>query len=146
MGFNKISITPSQNTQYLSGFLEKLDKESKESFRYFDKRDFKVLDNHLTTIGLIDGESDQMIAYGHLDEESGIVWLGIVVNADYQGKGLGKQIMNHLLEFAQSKRINTIQLSVDRVNKTAIRLYEKFGFEIVKEVDYYILMRKTFLN
>lgn len=146
MGFNKIIITPSQNTQYLSGFLENLDKESKESFRYFDKRNFKVLENHLATVGLIDEENGQMIAYGHLDKESDIVWLGIAVNADYQGKGLGKQIMSHLFEVAHSKKIDAIQLSVDKVNKAAILLYEKFGFEIVKEIDYYILMRKTFLH
>ncbi|EDT85367.1 GNAT family N-acetyltransferase [Clostridium botulinum] len=68
--------------------------------------------------------------------------LGIVINKDFWGLGLGTQIMNYLIGWAKSNGITKkINLVTNENNPIAIRLYEKFGFE--KEG---ILKKETFIN
>lgn len=100
---------------------------SSKHFRYFSKRQPEVIKNHLATlIGV--SEEGYPIAYGHLDPEGTKVWLGICVAESCCGKGLGKQMMNALLEEAQKLGIKEIFLSVDEDNPNAVKLYEKCGF------------------
>lgn len=113
--------------------------KSLETFRYFDSRDISVIENHkLTIIGQKDRKS---IAYGHLDEDHGKVWLGIAVAHDYKGEGYGYEILNYLLLASIKLKIKEIFLSVDRSNKTAITLYEKNNFIKYKE-DFKVLYFK----
>jgi len=102
-------------------------------FRYFNKflsyNDFplNMIKNHIyTIIGTI---NNIPIAYGHIDFENNY-WLGICILNEYQNKGYGKQIMNHLLEFVNNNNINPLFLTVDNDNLNAIHLYNKFNFSI----------------
>ncbi|MEH6941054.1 GNAT family N-acetyltransferase [Bacillus sp. JJ722] len=57
--------------------------------------------------------------------------LGIVVQKDYQGKGVGSQIIQQLIDWTKSNGITTrIQLDTRCDNVGAVELYQKFGFEI----------------
>ena len=57
--------------------------------------------------------------------------LGIVVAKEYQGKGIGTTIIQKLIDWAKENGVTTrIQLDTRKDNKSAIRLYEKFGFEM----------------
>jgi len=56
--------------------------------------------------------------------------LGISVRKPYWGKGIGSMLMNEALRIAKEKGFKKIQLEVMANNERAIRLYEKFGFEI----------------
>jgi GNAT superfamily N-acetyltransferase len=104
--------------------------DSLNSFRYFDKRPITVLEQHVCTyLILIEGLP---VAYGHLDKEDDIIWLGIAVIEDRQGLGLGKLMMNVLLTGAKLNKISSIQLSVDNNNGPAIQLYQKLGFKIIE--------------
>jgi RimJ/RimL family protein N-acetyltransferase len=102
-------------------------------FRYFNKflssNNFplNMIKNHIyTIIGTI---NNIPIAYGHIDFENNY-WLGICILNEYQNKGYGKQIMNHLLEFVNNNNINPLFLTVDNDNLNAIHLYNKFNFSI----------------
>ncbi|MGB1090853.1 MAG: ribosomal protein S18-alanine N-acetyltransferase [Oceanobacter sp.] len=53
--------------------------------------------------------------------------LDIAVHPDYQGKGLGEELMNHVLELA-SQDCERLFLEVRESNTPAIQLYEKLGF------------------
>ena len=107
--------------------------DSKINFRYFDKRPFSIIQNHLVTaIMIYNGEP---VGYGHLDKENNVVWLGIAIAENFQGKGLGKKMMYFLLDFALKKGVHDISLTVDEKNFTAIRLYENFGFSQVKQIN-----------
>ncbi|MGZ3943101.1 MAG: hypothetical protein ACXVOH_14210, partial [Bacteroidia bacterium] len=57
---------------------------SLRSFRYFDKRPLEVIKNHLCTFLLVDSENP--VAYGHLDNEHGTIWLGVAVSEKYIGQ------------------------------------------------------------
>jgi len=56
--------------------------------------------------------------------------LGITVHDDYQDKGLGTAMINHLLEIAHKKGLKKLFLRVNTENARAIHVYEKCGFEI----------------
>ncbi len=109
--------------------------EAATSFRYFARRDIKVIEQHEATLLFI--ENNRPVAYGHLEKEKDEVWLGICVLPNAKGKGYGKQMMNALIQKATANNIKKISLTVDKINKTAIHLYEKTGFSKVKETDSY---------
>ena len=57
--------------------------------------------------------------------------LGIVVAKKYQAKGIGSEIIRQLIDFCKGNGITTrIQLDTRCDNEVAVKLYEKFGFEI----------------
>ena len=125
-----LEIITDKNIYLLELFLQQLGS-SKQYFRYFEKRNLSVINNHLVTYVLMN--DNQPVCYGHLDTESGIVWLGIAVVEKETGLGWGNQMMFHLIEKAKELYIDEIKLSVDKTNATAIRLYEKFGFKKIEE-------------
>jgi len=104
---------------------------SLSTFRYFSSRPVSVVRNHLVSLLVFEG--DLPVAYGHLDPEDGIVWLGICVIEDYVGRGYGFSVMEVLLDEARALHITKINLTVDKGNLGAIRLYKKFGFKRLKE-------------
>lgn len=58
---------------------------------------------------------------------------GYYVRSDYQGKGLGSQFFNAVLQFLQQESFTSVVLTVDIKNEAAIRLYKKIGFKIEEE-------------
>ena len=57
--------------------------------------------------------------------------LGIVVEKAHQGQGIGSEIIRRLIEWCKGNGTTTrIQLDTRCDNGLAVRLYEKFGFEI----------------
>ena len=132
-----IDIGPG-NIDLLEGFIGKLGRAS-ETFRYYNKRPVNVISNHLTTLMLT--EDKMPVAYGHLEFENDTMWLGICVLPEKEGKGFGQLMMQRLIEKAKDKNIEKIDLTVDRINLKAIRLYEKFDFYKVSEHDSYFRYR-----
>jgi putative acetyltransferase len=57
--------------------------------------------------------------------------IGIMVHTEYQGMGIGKQLMSTVLDVADNWLMLTkIELEVFADNEKAINLYQKFGFEV----------------
>ncbi|MBK1438369.1 GNAT family N-acetyltransferase [Parapedobacter sp. ISTM3] len=115
---------------------------SLDSFRYFNKRSFSVIQNHkLTVILYFNGEP---CGYGHLDEEDDKIWLGLMIVESFKRKGLGKRLLEYLLDYADSGQVSEIFLSVDKSNQAAISLYNRFGFlpEKCLESRSFILMKR----
>ena len=44
----------------------------------------------------------------------------IAVKEEFQGKGIGKLLLKHLIDFCKSKNVNTIFLEVNNINNKAI--------------------------
>ena len=110
------------------------------NFRYYDNRNIDIIENHLLT--LIITIDDNVVGYGHLDFED-VIWLGICVLEKYRGKGIGKCIMNYLLDYCKNNNINELYLTVDKQNIVAKNLYDKLGFAIKKESNTYYKMLKS---
>jgi ribosomal protein S18 acetylase RimI-like enzyme len=133
---NPIQINQ-QNIEILKSFLE---NPISNSFRYFKNRNIDAIQSHVYT--LILEYENKYIGYGHIDCDSvGKVhhtdldkhWVGICILEQYQGKGLGKIILNKLMEVAKLNFINELYLSVDKNNIKAFSLYKKIGFEIIQD-------------
>jgi len=113
------------------------------TFRYFNSRSINIIKNHIVTIvGIVD---ELPIAYGHIDNEYNINWLGICVLKEFHGNGYGKKILNYLINYIYSNNISNIQLSVDIDNYIAINLYLKNKFKIQKinKTNYIMTLNKS---
>ena len=73
-------------------------------------------------------------SYSQLPETDVYKLHKLYVLADRQGQGLGKIMMDFILEEIHSKGAVTLRLNVNRNNKARI-FYEKLGFAIVSEED-----------
>ena len=64
--------------------------------------------------------------------------LNLSVTEDHQGKGIGKQFIQFLLNIAHNKRAQIMMLEVRPSNVRAIKCYNSAGFnEIGSRKDYY---------
>lgn len=73
--------------------------------------------------------------------------LAIVVAKKYQGKGIGKELMNNLIDFCRSNGVTTrIQLDTRCDNEVAVKLYEKLGFEIEGKLPNTTLIDGTYYD
>ena len=71
--------------------------------------------------------------YGFVDERTPELAIAVVPNA--RGRGVGAALLDALLGRARAEGYEAISLSVDRNNAGAIGLYERHGFERIREED-----------
>lgn len=88
---------------------------------------------------LVTEENDEIIASGYAKikrpdnnysnfEE--YAYLGFMyVKLEHRGKGVNKLILDELISWAKSKNISEIRLDVYAQNESAVKAYEKAGFE-----------------
>jgi ribosomal protein S18 acetylase RimI-like enzyme len=111
-----------------------------ESFRYFKNRVFdEAISTHIHTV--LYTEDDKDVGYAHIDYDktSQRAYLGICVVEGYQGRGIGKKLIDILLKIYS----NDIYLTVDKTNLQAIHLYEKNGFVQIEEREtHYLYLRR----
>jgi RimJ/RimL family protein N-acetyltransferase len=83
---------------------------------------------------VVDRESDEIIGHSEIyHSENGIAKLCRILIGDesFRGKGIGEKIINKLVEYCFEKlEAEKVELNVYDWNKSAIRCYEKSGFEI----------------
>jgi RimJ/RimL family protein N-acetyltransferase len=130
-----IKIIDNPTTFEVDTFLKE-NLEGQKKFRYFEKRETSIINNHTKKILIyID---DTIAGYGHIEFEDKF-WLGIMVGDNFTGKGLGNIIMDELLK----NLTHPVFLTVDIDNIPAINLYTKKGFVFVEKINYYYLMKKN---
>lgn len=77
----------------------------------------------LQIVGVVTCKGDSFKSSQH------IVNLGLSVHKDWRNKGVGRVLMEKVIEWARSTNIvNKIELEVYTRNKIAIKLYENLGF------------------
>ncbi len=79
---------------------------------------------------LTDGRA--ILAYGIMSVAAGEAHiLNLCVAPEYQGKGLGRRLLQHLLQVAQERRVDTVFLEVRQSNMRAAALYRSMQFNEV---------------
>lgn len=66
--------------------------------------------------------------YTHLVRYSHKISFGVSILKDYWGHGIGRKLIETLLEWADANGIVKVTLEVDTLNSRAIRLYHSMGF------------------
>lgn len=75
-------------------------------------------------------DGSKMLGYVFLwDTNTSIPWLGIAVAEEEKGKGLGKQLMRHALDWAKKNGKGGVLLTTHVSNLRGQGLYEGQGFE-----------------
>jgi len=96
-------------------------------------RDQLLNQHHIFLMVESDGKPVAFAAYSAV--EPGVSKLHkIYVHQDTQGQGIGKLLLDHIINDLQSKHFHTLRLNVNRYNKARF-FYEKNGFAITKEED-----------
>lgn len=102
----------------------------------------RVFDDCLTPpyfavyIGLKEIELGYLIGMKVLDE---VTLMDIGVDAKYQGQGIGRLLMNYLVDLCLAQSIKQIWLEVRVSNERAIQLYQSVGFNLIEtRKSYYV--------
>ncbi len=79
------------------------------------------------------------IAYAWCDQQKNHAHLTrIGTHPDYQGQGIGAQLLHYVLDNAQKMAIKTVSLNTQKSNLRSQELYKRFGFEeINRDVGMY---------
>ena len=84
--------------------------------------------------------TDSNFTNGYLDENTPVLAIGVY--SDYRHQGIGKKMIDWLIDYASKHAIQKISLSVSKDNY-AINLYKQQGFlEHIDKGDAFIMVRK----
>lgn len=92
----------------------------------------EVMDNQLVGAvwtRILGGEPK---GFGHIDNET--PEFAISVLPGYRGQGIGKRLMEGMIQLLRDKGYQQTSLAVQKENYAA-KLYQKVGFKIIKETD-----------
>ena len=101
---------------------------------------FIAISNEAQPIGSITARfyNESNKGFGYVDEDAPEI--GMALLKEYRGRGIGTALLDELFKEATRKNISRISLSVDPINKDAVKLYQRFGFEEVCMVGTSITM------
>jgi len=97
--------------------------------------------NNVIMVGIVDSQIVSVGSLVHPKKErmKHVATLGITVLKAYWHQGIGKRMMQALLDYAQeSSDIEVVYLDVRTNNTVAIKLYESLGFTKIGEFPYHM--------
>lgn len=90
--------------------------------------------HHRFLIAELDEEAMGFASFGETEDEGVQKLHKIYVLPQTQGKGVGRALLDFVIEQIVEEGATTLRLNVNRQNK-ARNFYEKLGFSVTKEVD-----------
>jgi ribosomal protein S18 acetylase RimI-like enzyme len=106
-------------------------------------RDFGKMADDRCLVAEVDGKivgavwTRVMDDYGHIAD--GIPSLAISLHKDYRGQGIGTELLRKMLQLLRRDGFRQVSLSVQKANY-AFRMYQKAGFEVLKDTEEEYLM------
>jgi ribosomal protein S18 acetylase RimI-like enzyme len=127
-------------------FLRNIEEELRDTLSNLNLETYvnKLIENAAISICHEHGEICGLIAYYCNDRVTLSAYVTfLAVSKEARGRGLGKRLMMLMLDDLKQKKFVSVSLEVEQINKTAIRMYEKLGFniQIVKQFSY--IMSRT---
>lgn len=133
-----------EDAQVIINYLDQIGKESdnltfgEEGIGYTLEDEVKMIqgyEENLNSTMFISLDSNQIVSIGNLsaskrERTKHVSVLGISVLKSHWNMGIGKQMMNTLIDFAkQAPDTKAVHLEVRSDNRIAIHLYESVGFK-----------------
>ncbi|TYA84426.1 GNAT family N-acetyltransferase [Seonamhaeicola marinus] len=84
-------------------------------------------------------ENEKVVGWIHgfysirVESDSFVEIGGLVVGEDYRKNGIGKKLVNRVIEWTKLKNYEKVRVRCNVIRKESHRFYEKIGFEINKE-------------
>jgi RimJ/RimL family protein N-acetyltransferase len=78
----------------------------------------------------------------NIKDSEGEYW-GYIGEKEYWGKGIGKIMLDYIIQFAYQLDLKSLYLKVWDNNLRAISLYEKNGFNLISKTDDVCIMQKS---
>ena len=100
--------------------------------------------NQHIIIGYEDETTRKIIGFVHAQvyesfySDLGLNILGLAVNPDFQGRGIGRKLMNKLEEYAVDNNISFIRLNSSLKREEAHKFYEHIGYICDKVQKWFI--------
>jgi RimJ/RimL family protein N-acetyltransferase len=118
-----------QETDFLTSTPDEFDMTVEDERRFIEDRllDPKGLLLTARYQGILVGSLG--VNPSHLKRYSHKISFGISLLKDYWGLGIGRKLIETLLEWADASGIIKVSLEVDTLNTRAIRLYQSMGFK-----------------
>lgn len=66
----------------------------------------------------------------------------VIIDEEYRGQGIGKELVRYILEHSDLEDVKSLWLSTNDAHK----LYEKYGFESVKDTSKLMIKRKKAIH
>jgi len=106
-----------------------------------------LIRNNTYFFKLIDDEiSNEIIGFIIIiqDREDRVNLVNLLISKNNHNKGCGSYLLNYAMnKVKEMHNIKTIVLNVNSKNKTAIKLYQKFNFQIVEKIENYYRQKQS---
>ncbi|MGE6488397.1 N-acetyltransferase family protein [Paenisporosarcina sp. NPDC076898] len=121
----------------VDGETENLDREKGEA--YINESGFKQIikddTESINNLFLVAEVNHKIVGFSrcegsNLRRSSHKVEFGVCVLKEFWGYGIGKNLLQQSIHWADTQEIKKITLNVLETNEKAIELYKKFGFEV----------------
>ncbi len=112
------------------GFISEKSPEAKRFIReQFEKESSIILvaEKEEQVVGYLLGEIRERLPFQKL-RVTGYIW-DIVVTACERNRGIGSILLEKAFQFFKNRDLDTVMLNVSEKNRSALRFYEKHGFE-----------------
>lgn len=70
----------------------------------------------------------------------------VSVIKEYQGNSIASKLLSNTINYAKENKFNKILLEVYKTNNKAIKLYEKYGFKMIKQSNDKIIMEYSIIS
>jgi len=78
------------------------------------------------------------------DREDRVNLINLLIRKNNQNKGCGTYLLNYVMKKVKKMHyIKTIVLNVNSKNRAAIKLYQKFNFQIVQKIENYYRQKES---
>ena len=112
-------------------------KINHDNFKKWEKKDFYTFISNQNNIFILSHPKPVGYLKARVTREDMEI-ISILIDKKFRKMGIGKSLLNKLLNFAFKKKIQNIFLEVSVANIIAINLYKKFNFiKVGKRKDYY---------
>jgi RimJ/RimL family protein N-acetyltransferase len=120
-------------------------EKEKNALKKYSERDnclaIIAVDNENRVVGMLDFNGGAKSRTKHRGE------FGITVLKEYWGKGIGKAMINYLIDWARNLgTIRKIDLKVRSDNNRAIKLYKNMGFIVEGEISRFFYIDGAFYS
>jgi putative acetyltransferase len=120
------------------------------SREYWRRRLSENVDSVYYLVGTIEGRIVGMVSvatFPNRPRRRHAGAIGISVDEKWQGKGVGRELMRAIVDFADNwLNLTRLELEVYADNEPAIRLYERFGFEVEGRLRQHALREGKFVD